>query len=82
MSIDWLKRRNATWNSARTSSGASTATHCSRSFLWRTELKKRMAAACRACRRGSSSCFGSSAPLMSLGEKMASASWSDWLTPQ
>ena len=82
MSIDWLNRRNARSNAARTSSGSSTRTQASRSFLSGTVAKNLIAAACRLSSRGSSSTFGVSAPCTSVVEKTASASCSFADTPQ
>ena len=76
MSIDWLKRRNARSKAARTSSGSSTRTQASRSFVSATDWKNLIAAAWRVCNRGSSSTFGVSAPWTSVVEKIASASCS------
>ena len=80
--VDWLNRRNARSNAARTSSGSSTRTQASRSFLSATVWKNFIAAACLLSSRGSSSTFGVSAPWTSVVEKTARASCSSVDTPQ
>ena len=82
MSIDWLNRRNARSNAARTSSGSSTCTQAFRSSGSATARKNRIAAACRLWSRGSSSTLGVSVPWTSVVEKIASASLSFAETPQ
>ena len=52
MSIDWLNRRNARSNAARTSSGSNTRTQASKSLVSVTVWKHCIAAACRRWSRG------------------------------